>query len=102
MAEERATVSTRRKLPAIWIVTLVTALLGLWMVYYTWQNQGPEITLEFSTAEGIESGKTKIRARSVVVGLVTGGRLRGDHESVVVTAQIIFGSGSAKGQARSL
>jgi len=88
MAEERAAIRKRRKIPAIWIVPLVTALLGLWMVYYTWQNQGPEITILFSTAEGIESGKTKIRARSVQVGLVTSVRLGEDNESVIVTAEL--------------
>lgn len=88
MADERASVSRRRRIPAIWIVPLVTALLGLWMVYYTWQNQGPEITVVFSTAEGIESGKTKIRSRSVQVGLVTDLRLGEDNESVIVTAEL--------------
>ena len=88
MAEERASVRRRQRIPAIWIVPLVTALLGLWMVYTTWQNQGPEITIVFSTADGIESGKTKIRARSVQVGLVTGLRLGEDNESVIVTAEL--------------
>jgi paraquat-inducible protein B len=88
MTEERASVRSRRKIPAIWIVPLVTALLGMWMVYYTWQNQGPEITLTFSTAEGIESGKTKIRARSVQVGLVTDVRLGEDNQSVIVIAEL--------------
>ena len=88
MADERASVKRRRRIPAIWIVPLVTALLGLWMVYYTWQNQGPEITIVFSTAEGIESGKTKIRSLSVQVGLVTDLRLGEDNESVIVTAEL--------------
>jgi len=88
MTEARASIRARRRIPAIWIVPLVTALLGLWMVYHTWRNQGPEITIAFSTAEGIESGKTKIRARSVQVGLVTSLRLGEDNESVIVTAEL--------------
>ena len=70
MAEARATVRQRRRISRIWLVPLVAVALGAWMVVYTWQTEGPEIEIVFSTAEGIEAGKTKVKARSVEVGVV--------------------------------
>ncbi len=37
----------------IWIVPLLAVLIGLWMLVYTYQNQGPQLTLLASNAEGI-------------------------------------------------
>ncbi len=88
MAEAEATVSQRRTISRIWIVPIVAVLLGIWMVYYTWSTEGPTITITFSTAEGLEAGKTKVKARSVAIGLVESVELGEDLESVVVTAKL--------------
>lgn len=85
---EAAVVTRRARLSRIWLVPIVAALLGVWMVVYTWRNQGTEITIVLSTAEGIESGTTKITSRNVDVGLVQSVVLGEDLESVVVTAQM--------------
>ena len=73
MADAEASISRRRTLSRIWIVPIVAVLLGIWMVYYTWSTEGPTITITFSTAEGLEAGKTKVKARSVAIGLVEKG-----------------------------
>jgi paraquat-inducible protein B len=88
MSEAEAQVAERRRVSPIWLVPIIALLLGAWMVVYTWRNQGPEVTIVFSTAEGIEAGKTKIRARSVEMGLVESVGLGDDLESVVVTARL--------------
>jgi paraquat-inducible protein B len=86
MPEARATVTRRRRVSRIWLVPIVAILLGAWMVYYTWSTEGPEIEITFSTAEGIEAGKTKIKARNVTVGIVESVVLGENRESVIVTA----------------
>ena len=53
MSEAQAVVTQRGRVSRIWLVPVVAALLGVWMVVYTWRNQGPEITVIFSTAEGV-------------------------------------------------
>ncbi len=88
MADAEASISRRRTLSRIWIVPIVAVLLGIWMVYYTWSNEGPTITISFSTAEGLEAGKTKVKARSVAIGLVESVKLGKDLESVVVKAKL--------------
>jgi len=92
MADEEATVSRRRQISPIWLVPGIAVLLGIWMVYWTWANQGPEITITFATAADIEAGTTRIKARNVDVGGVERVDLGADLESVVVTARIVPGA----------
>ena len=88
MSDARANISEKRSFSPVWIVPIVAVLIGIWMVVYTIQSQGPEITIVFSTAEGIETGKTKIKFRDVEIGLVEEAGLGEDLESVIVRAQI--------------
>lgn len=88
MTDAHATVSRKRGINPIWFVPVVALVLGIWMVVYTLQKQGPEITIVFSTADGIVAGKTKIKLRNVDVGMVESAELGDDLESVVVTASL--------------
>ncbi|MGK2913008.1 MAG: intermembrane transport protein PqiB [Porticoccaceae bacterium] len=77
-----------RGLSAIWLIPLVAALIGAWLLYKTLAEIGPEIVIRFNTAEGIEAGKTRIKYREVNVGLVTDVRFADDLSHVLVTAQL--------------
>lgn len=88
MSEAEAVVSSRRRIPAIWLVPVVAFVLGIWMVAYTYMTEGPEITIVFSTAEGIEAGKTKLKTLNVEVGLVEEVFLSDDMESVTLRARL--------------
>jgi paraquat-inducible protein B len=69
----------------VWIIPLVSALLGLWLVWRYYSTIGPEIIVRFESAEGIIAGKTPVLCRSVPVGIVTKIELAGDL-GVVITA----------------
>jgi len=88
MSDQEALVSSRKRIPAIWIVPIVAVLLGLWMVYYTLSSEGPSITIRFNTADGIEAGKTKVKSRNVELGVVESVTLTEDLENVIVIARI--------------
>ena len=88
MAEAKAEVSERRRISSIWVIPIVAMLLGVWMLVYSYRNQGPEIEIVFETAEGVEAGKTKVKMRDVEIGLVNSVRLGDDLNHVVVRAQL--------------
>jgi paraquat-inducible protein B len=88
MTEARATVDRKRSFNPIWFVPIVALAIGLWMVVYTIQSEGPEITILLSTAEGIEEGKTKIKLRDVDIGMVDSVELGEDRKSVIVIASL--------------
>lgn len=77
-----------RQLSLVWLIPLLAISVGLWMVYDTWRNQGPEITLTMPSAEGIEAGKTPIKVRDVAIGRVTSVSLSDKGDTVIATAQL--------------
>lgn len=81
-------ITTGGKFNPIWVIPVVAVLIGLYMVIHTKMTEGPEITIQFSTAEGLEAGKTKLRFRDVTIGLVESVSLSGSRDEVVVTAQM--------------
>lgn len=88
MAEMKPTVSRGRKFSAIWIIPLVALLIGVWMVIHTAMTEGPTITIEFNTAEGLEAGKTKVRLLSHEIGLVETVVLKEDVSGVTATVEL--------------
>ena len=84
----QARIRNLRRISPIWLVPIVAAVIGMWLVYATLSNQGPLVTLTMSNAEGIEAGKTMIKARSVEVGMVQTVKLSEDLTHVIVTARM--------------
>ncbi|MDB5819516.1 MAG: paraquat-inducible protein, partial [Rhizobacter sp.] len=61
----------RFRLSLVWLVPLAAVIAGLLLIVRSVVSTGPEITLEFRTAEGLEAGRTEIRYKEVVVGRVS-------------------------------
>ncbi len=76
----------------IWLIPLVTLLVGGWLIMKTLSEQGPRVTISFKTAEGIEVGKTKVKYKNVDIGVVDHIKFGEDFSSVILTVQ--FDSGS--------
>ena len=72
----------------IWIIPILVLVIGGWMVYYQWKNQGPLITIELHSATGIEVNKTPIKVRDLDIGQVKKITLKPDLDGVLVTARI--------------
>lgn len=72
----------------IWIIPIVAALMGAWLVVDNYRNTGPLITLTINNAEGIEAGKTKIKTRNVDIGRVEEVKLSDDLSHALVIARI--------------
>ncbi|MGL4723575.1 MAG: intermembrane transport protein PqiB [Scandinavium sp.] len=75
----------------VWIFPIVTALIGAWILFYHYSHQGPEVTLITTNAEGIEGGKTRIKSRSVDVGVIESTTLTDDLTHVEIKARLNSG-----------
>ncbi|NJN47969.1 MAG: MCE family protein, partial [Candidatus Competibacteraceae bacterium] len=84
-----AVVQTRSRISLVWLIPLVAAILGAWLAYKTYSEQGPIITITFKSAEGLEAGKTKIRYKNVDIGQVETIELSEDLSQVILTAQLV-------------
>jgi paraquat-inducible protein B len=72
----------------IWLIPALAVVLGVWMVVHSWMTEGPEIQIAFETAEGLTAGKTKIKYRNVVMGLVQEVILTDDFEGVIAKVKL--------------
>lgn len=78
----------RLRLSLVWIVPIVALVAGALLIVRTLTQAGPEITITFNNAEGIEPGRTELRFKEVVVGHVTRVVLSPDRQRVIVTAKL--------------
>ncbi len=85
---EKADISRIKGISGLWLIPLITIAVGAWMVYDHWTNQGPLITITFSSAEGLAVEKTKIKTRNVEVGKVVDISLNEGLDGVTVTARM--------------
>lgn len=84
----KAHVAPTKKVSMIWLVPIVAILIGLWMVYYEWSTQGPLITIEFTNAQSMQAGKTKLKARNVDIGEVKSIKLNPETDGVTVMLRV--------------
>ena len=75
----------------VWIYHIDTAMIKAWILFYHYSHQGPEVTLITTNAEGIEGGKTRIKSRSVDVGVVESATLTDDLTHVEIKARLNSG-----------
>ncbi len=68
----------------VWLIPLITALIGGWLIIKTISEQGPQIEVTFQTAEGIEAGKTKIKYKDIDIGVVEGVEFSTDFSKVIL------------------
>ncbi|HUQ28855.1 MAG TPA: MlaD family protein [Usitatibacter sp.] len=85
----------KRSFPFVWIIPVVALLVGGWIGLKSVWEQGPTITIQFNTAEGIEAGKTRIRHKAVEIGTVRTVKLSDDNKTAIVTAEMDRHAGDA-------
>jgi paraquat-inducible protein B len=72
----------------VWLIPILTALIGAWLIVHTLTDKGPLVTITFRTADGIEVNKTRIKYKSLDIGLVEGVRFSKDFSRVEVRARL--------------
>lgn len=88
MTANKPTLDERKRLPVIWFIPLLALVLGVWMIVNAKLSEGPKITIQFDTADGIAAEKTKVRYLNVEAGIVTDVRLTDDKKSVLLDVEL--------------
>jgi paraquat-inducible protein B len=71
---EISTANVKQKSKAfsvVWVIPLVAALVGGWMVFQNLLHEKAKIEVTFKDAGGIEAGKTLVKLRDINIGKVT-------------------------------
>ena len=73
----------------IWVLPIIAMLLAGWLVYDQISNRGIMITIEFDSASWLEAGKTKVKYKGIVAGVVKKIDLSTDFQSITATVEMI-------------
>src|SRR6185312_6230633 len=84
----RSKIERRRRLSLIWAIPVITALVAGWLVWKTWSERGPLITITFDSAEGVTADQSHVRHKDVDMGVVKKVALSKDLQHVIVTVQM--------------
>lgn len=76
-----------RRIPLVWIVPLITALIGAWLAWDTLSKRGPAITIAFDSADGLQAGQSQLKFKDVVMGTVKSITVTPDFSGVMVTVE---------------
>ncbi|NSW63790.1 MCE family protein, partial [Escherichia coli] len=79
----------KRWLPSlIWLVPIVALTVGATLMARVILARGAQVTVTFSSAEGIEAGKTRVKYKSVDIGVVKAVGLTDDRSGAVVLIEL--------------
>ncbi|MBF0138138.1 MAG: MCE family protein [Magnetococcales bacterium] len=80
---------TRLTYSPFWLIPLVAAIIAIWTAYDIWSEQGPLITINFKTADGLQPNRTRVKLKDVEVGSVAKVTLSPDLSQVMVQARLV-------------
>ncbi len=82
----------RLSVSIVWLVPIVAALVALSMLVKTWQSMGQRVTVQFQSAEGLVAGKTPVKYKDVVIGVVRTIELARNRSHVVASIELAKGT----------
>ena len=90
-----ARVRAHRWFAWVWVVPIAAAIIVIWLAVRTVFLRGPEITISFKVAEGLQPRQSAIQHRGVTVGTVESLELAKDMSRVVIHARMKRSSAGA-------
>ncbi|MBS0980864.1 MULTISPECIES: PqiB family protein [Acetobacter] len=82
----------RIRFSIIWIIPVLSIFIAGFLVWRSFANNGPEVTVIFDTADGLTSGQTQVKNKSVVLGTVEKIMLVDDMSHVEVRIRMNAGT----------
>ena len=78
----------RSKFSLVWLIPLVALAVAAYLGVRTVRSEGPTIRLTFNGGDGLVAGQTRVRHKSVELGLVESVNLTEDMQKVVVALKM--------------
>ncbi len=86
-AGQKAVVKHKRGISFIWILPIIAALIGAWLLYMGIAEAPLKVVINFTSAEGIAAEKTKVLYKGIEMGMVSAVALSPDRQTVDVTVE---------------
>lgn len=78
----------RPRFSFVWLVPLVAALIAAYLGYRTVLQEGPLLTITFTSGDDITAGQTQVKYKAVALGTVESVDLSNDNSQVVVRVRM--------------
>ncbi|MCP3872049.1 MAG: MCE family protein [Desulfobacteraceae bacterium] len=85
-------IKEKANISMVWLIPIITALIGGWLIVKTISEKGPQIEVTFKTAEGIEAGKTRVKYKEIDIGMVEGVEFSTDFSNVILKISLNKGT----------
>ena len=85
--DAQVVVKKKKGISFIWILPVIAALIGAWLLYKGIAEAPIEVVINFESAEGIAVDKTKVMHKGIVMGMVSAVALSPDQKTVDVTVE---------------
>ena len=72
----------------IWLIPIIVVAIAAYLGWQTLSRRGPEVTLEFETADGLTAGQTQVKHKAVALGTVEQVGLSKDLRRVEIRVQM--------------
>jgi paraquat-inducible protein B len=86
--EAKTVPKKRTRISLVWVIPIVAAVAGVWIAVTKILERGPEITIVFTSGDGLEANKTKIEYDGLEIGKLSSIRFAEDHKHVIATAEM--------------
>ena len=83
-----ARVRSNRRVSPVWIVPIAALLIGGWTLVQSYISQGPQVRVQFATAEGLVAGETRVKTLEVEIGVVERVELADDFASITALVRL--------------
>lgn len=83
-----AVLKRHRRWSPIWFLPILTLVVGVWLMWQSWVNQGLTVYIEFPTGEGMSANETQVRYKGIPVGVVKKLSAHKDNDNVL--AEVLF------------
>jgi len=83
-----ATIKPKLRFSPIWLVPVIAAAATGWLIFESFRNAGPLITIQFNDGTEIQANQTTVRYRGVKIGAVRSLKLSADGKQVDVQARL--------------
>ena len=88
MSTPPTAVTRKSKISWVWLIPIVAAIVAGFLAWRTLREQGPQVTIDFRSGDGLSAGQTKVRYKAVDLGTVESVRLSDDASHVVVNVRM--------------
>lgn len=78
----------RQSFNIVWLVPIMAAIIAGYLGYRTIIEQGPLLTLDFKSADGLQAGQTQLKYKALALGTVESIDLNDDNKGVVVKVRM--------------